>query len=335
MRRLTGALRRIAGSLFLAVFTRVRPHRWLHPALSLRILRAYFEPGSTVIAANMRRSVPEGGRSVVTDLSYAPGRDGLFDLIRPEGAGPFPVVVLLHGGGNYYGSKADVLPYSELLATHGFAGATLNYPRIPEHRHPAAPLAVLAAVEHLRANAEEYGIDPDRIVVAGDSAGAQIAAAAALACTNPSYAAALGALSTPPAEAIRGAVLFCGTVDAASLLRAGRVFTSILASSQWALSGRRDWVDSEASALYSVCDHLTSSYPPSFLRAGNADPLTAEGTVPLAAKLRELGVDVDCAIPGDETHPVHHQYQFQLGTPEADRTVTELVAFLERILNSH
>jgi acetyl esterase/lipase len=333
VRRLAGALRLFAGSLFLALFTRVRPHRWLPPAISLRILRAYFEPGSTAIAANMRRAVPAGGRTVRTDLSYdrAAGRDGLFDLIRPDGPGPFPVVVFLHGGGNYYGSKADVLPYCELLATHGFAGVALNYPRIPEHRHPAAPLAVLRAIEHLRAHASEYDVDPGRIVIAGDSAGAQIAASAALACTNPSYAEALGATSTPPAASIRGVVLFCGTVDAASLLNAGRVFTSILASSQWALAGRRDWLESESAALYSVRDHLTPSYPPTFLRAGNADPLTAGGTVPMATRLRELGVEVDCKIPGDAANPVHHQYQFKLGTPEADETVTDLVRFL----NSH
>jgi acetyl esterase/lipase len=332
IRRLLVAARLLLGSLFVAAFSRVRPHRWLPPALSLRVLRAYFEPGSAATGANMRRTLPEGGRTVTRDLVYdaATGRDGLFDLVRPDDPGPFPLVVLLHGGGYYYGAKDDVVPYAERLALHGFATAAVNYPLTPEHRHPAAPRAITRALLHLRAHAAELGLDPDRIVLAGDSAGGQVAAAVALACTNPAYAERLGIEEAPPAASIAGVVAFGSTVDAGALLDAGRAFTAILASSMWALSGERDWAGTETAELMTLTRHLTADYPPTFLRAGNADPLTARGTAPMATRLRELGVEVDFEVPGDDADPVHHQYQFRLGTAAAEKTFTDLVGFLSR-----
>ena len=330
----------LLGSLGLAVFSRVRPHRWFPPAISLRVLRVYGGLGSAVMAESMRPHVPEARRVVVrTDLVYDPatGRDGLFDLVlpdapdAPDGAGAPPLIVWTHGGGWYYGAKSDPLPYAELLAAHGYAVATLNYPRVPEHRHPAAPRAVHRALAHLRAQATEYGYDGDRIVLAGDSAGAQIAAASAVAWTSPAYAAALGITDVPPASALRGTALFCGTHDGPALLDVGRMFTGILASAMWGLAGQRSWAGSETADLVTIRRHATADFPPSFLRAGDADPLTAGGTVPLAARLAELGVDVDAEVVGTEAAPAPHQVQFQLGTPDGQAILADLLAFLDRV----
>lgn len=331
-RRLTSIGRLLSG-LVMAGFSRVHPERWIPPAVSLPVLRRLSESGNTAIATAMRRDLPPGGRTATHDLAHdsSTGRDGLFDLVVPDGPGPFPVVVWLHGGGWISGSKSDALPYLELLATHGFAGVALNYPLAPEARHPAAPQAVLHALDHLVAHADRHGIDADRIVLAGDSAGAQVAASVALACTVPAYARALGVDPGWTPVPVRGLALFGGTYDAPALLHAGRMFTSVLASAMWSLAGRRDWTGSETARLMTIGEHATAAYPATFLRAGNADPLTAGGTVPLAARLAELGVDLDCRIVGDDADPLPHQYQFSLGRDEARRSVTELVGFLRRV----
>jgi len=323
----------------MALFVRVHPERWLPPAISVRLVRRLSDPGNAAASERMRAALPVGGRRVRHDLVYDPatGRDGLFDLVLPDGDGPFPVLVWLHGGGWISGSKADPLPYLELLATRGFAGAVLNYPLAPGSRHPAAPLAALQALDHLVEHAAEHDIDPGRIVLAGDSAGAQVAASAALACVDPGYAAALGR-GTPPVP-VRATVGFGGTFDPPALLHADRTFRAVLASAMWAVAGRRRWARSATAQQMTIREHATASYPPTFLRAGNADPLTAGGTVPLAARLAELGTDLDQRIVGDAGEPLHHQYQFVLTSPAAQRSFEELVGFLERVTagpsNSH
>lgn len=337
LRRLVRIATVVVGSVGIAVFGRVRPHRWLPPAISLRLLRLYFERGSAAVATTMRTSVPDDGRQVRRDLVYDAdtGRDGLLDLVVPDPAAhgdrPPPLIVWMHGGGWYYGKKSDPLPYLELLATRGFAGASINYPRIPEQRHPAAPNAVHRALRHLVENAAEYGVDPTRIVLAGDSAGAQVAASAALAWTNPSYAARTGIEPAGDPAALRGTALFCGTFEAEALLHAGRMFTAILATSMWAQAGSKDWVGTEAARQITIRTHLTPDFPPTFLRSGNADPLTAGGTVPMAATMTELGLDLDSEVVGTDADPAAHQVQFHLRTEHGRVILEDLVDFLTRV----
>ncbi len=99
-----------------------------------------------------------------------------FDLWRPEGPGPFPLVINIHGGGFMMGSRAmlDGAILKALLA-RGIAVASLDYRLSGEARFPAAVQDVKAAVRHLRANAAAYRLDPQRFLAFGQSAGGNLA----------------------------------------------------------------------------------------------------------------------------------------------------------------
>ena len=97
------------------------------------------------------------------------------DLYIPEGAGPFAVVVLVHGGGFFTGDKAASATNAEYLVTQGIAAAAINYRLSGEATFPAAVHDAKAAVRFLRANADTYRLDADRIGSWGESAGANIA----------------------------------------------------------------------------------------------------------------------------------------------------------------
>lgn len=86
-----------------------------------------------------------------------------------------PVVVLVHGGGWRSGYRENMTPLAQQLALRGYVGVTVSYRLAGEARYPAAIHDVKAAIRWLRANAESYGIDGDKIAVAGGSAGGQIA----------------------------------------------------------------------------------------------------------------------------------------------------------------
>lgn len=98
------------------------------------------------------------------------------DLARPTNPGaPTPAVLYFHGGGWQAGSKRGARSLIWKLALQGYAAASVEYRFVPEHPWPAQVYDAKAAVRFLRAHAAEYHIDPDRIAVMGDSAGAYLA----------------------------------------------------------------------------------------------------------------------------------------------------------------
>jgi len=99
---------------------------------------------------------------------------------RPEGDGPFPVLVYLHGGGWMMGTLDSYDSLLRALANaSGAIVAGVDYRLAPEHRYPAALDDSLAAIRWLAENAGELGGDGSRLAVAGDSAGGNLAAVAA------------------------------------------------------------------------------------------------------------------------------------------------------------
>ncbi|MDY3562488.1 alpha/beta hydrolase [Gemmata sp. JC673] len=97
------------------------------------------------------------------------------NVARPKGAGPFPCVLFIHGGGFRAGSREGYNGQIVRLAERGYVAVTVSYRLAPKYPFPAAVHDTKAAVRWLRANAKTYGIDPDRIGVTGGSAGGHLA----------------------------------------------------------------------------------------------------------------------------------------------------------------
>lgn len=98
------------------------------------------------------------------------------DLYVPAGEGPFPLVIMIHGGGFKMGDR-NLMPVTlaETLLKNGYAVASLDYRLSGEAIFPAAVLDVKAAVRFLRANAGQYKLNPDKFVSMGESAGGHLA----------------------------------------------------------------------------------------------------------------------------------------------------------------
>ncbi len=114
---------------------------------------------------------------VVRDISYGPDERNRLDIFtqgKPQGA---PVFVYVHGGGFVMGDKhTEGSPFysnmGDFAARHGWVGVTLTYRLAPANRFPSGPDDMQAAVQWLRENVAQYGGDPDKIVISGQSAGA-------------------------------------------------------------------------------------------------------------------------------------------------------------------
>src|SRR4029079_18913182 len=96
----------------------------------------------------------------------------LLDLHVPDGPGPFPAAILVHGGGFDAGSRAtNMSPTFQPLADAGFAWFSIDYRMAPEFRFPEAREDMDAAIKWVKANAGTYKVNPAKIVISGESAG--------------------------------------------------------------------------------------------------------------------------------------------------------------------
>lgn len=115
---------------------------------------------------------------VTTDIEYSePGGESLkLDAHIPEGAGPFPAVILVHGGGWTAGTKTAnfVQPLFPVLDETGMAWFTIDYRLAPKYPYPAAVRDVEAAILWVKRNAKKYHVDPKKIALMGESAGAHL-----------------------------------------------------------------------------------------------------------------------------------------------------------------
>jgi len=131
------------------------------------------------------------GARVYSDIefSHPGGYSLLMDGRVPASDGPVPVVILVHGGAWVSGDrKRSVEPLFKPLSDAGFAWFSISYRLASSSPTLAGSAAMLsgavddvrAAVEYIRAHAVEYNVDPHRIALMGESAGAQLSAMAAL-----------------------------------------------------------------------------------------------------------------------------------------------------------
>jgi acetyl esterase/lipase len=113
----------------------------------------------------------------------------LGDLYLPQGLSEAPVLVGVHGGGWQLGDRKFYRHWGRYLAKHGYAVFAIDYRLMKPgvKTWPGVVYDCKAAVQFVRANAEEFGLDPDRIGMIGDSAGAHLSALVALAGDEPLF----------------------------------------------------------------------------------------------------------------------------------------------------
>ena len=142
------------------------------------IIAAYLTGFLDILDPGAPIAVPDGVRERI-GIEY--GRVGdrplLLDLYEPVQASevPRPGIIFIHGGGWRGGDRSDYKYYTVRFADRGFVAATIGYRFQQEAAFPAAVEDAKCAVRWMRANAEELGVDPNRIAVIGGSAGGYLA----------------------------------------------------------------------------------------------------------------------------------------------------------------
>ena len=258
------------------------------------------------------------------NISYGShGKDNLLDVYFPERTSQaLPTIVSIHGGGYVYGNKEIYRRYGMDMARRGFAFVNFNYRLAPKWRFPTPLWDTNGVMEWICANAERYHLDPSRIILVGDSAGAQLASQYAAIATNPEYAALFR--MTVPAITIRALGLNCGMYDMTAQVALPRKGIAL------------DYVGQETPAddpRFDVLAAIGYNYPPAYITTACHDFLRSCAE-PMYDFLREKGIFTQWACYGtEEDKTVGHVFHVNIPLPEAVRCNDDAAAFFRKVLS--
>lgn len=309
------------------------------PWPSVMVIRTVFEKGAAATVAEMEPHVPDTKLTEFRDIAYAPPAGSLpqsdttLDVFTPaNGTKKLTTVVWIHGGAWISGQKADIEPYMRILAAQGYTAIALNYTTAPEAAYPTALTQLNTALAYIGEHASDWNADPNRIVLAGDSAGSQLASQLAALTTNPRYAHLVGlSPALKPAQLV-GAILNCGVYDMPAMSTLNGIEAWGLQVSLWAYAGTKDWSSKSAGSLMSTINFVNADFPPTFISGGNGDALTWSQSIPFAQALEDAGVSVTALFwPANHEPKLPHEYQFHLDLDEANVALADTLKYLESL----
>lgn len=221
------------------------------------------------------------------DIVYARGgeRDLKLDLFLPKGGeGARPGIVFIHGGGWQGGNRGQFHRQAAYLASKGYVGACIEYRLSGEAKFPAAVEDCKAAVRWLRAGTRDLRVDPDRIAVAGGSAGGHLAALLGTTAGMKDLEGQGG--HAEQSSRVHLVVAFNGVFDLEAAGKSGRASTTIEKFLGAAFSAKPE--------LYrkaSPMAHVDRSDPPFlFLHAADDTTVPIAQSKDMKKKLEEVGV---------------------------------------------
>jgi acetyl esterase len=240
---------------------------------------------------------PEAVASVADHLIPGPGGDIPVRVYVPEGSAPRPALVYFHGGGWVICNLDTHDVVCRALARRaGAVVVSVDYRLAPEHPFPAAVDDCYAATAWVAANAQELGVDPERVCVGGDSAGGNLAAVVSLRSRDEQGPAiALQAMVYPVTD--------LSSFETESYVEFATDHQLTRPMMEWFrnhyVPNAADWLHPYASPL--LAPDL-SRLPPALVITAECDPLRDEGEA-YARRLEQAGVPVTCTRYAGMIHP--------------------------------
>ena len=254
-------------------------------------------------------------RWVTKNIIYQPDMPRGLDVYQPETGSGHPVVIYVYGGSWHSGNKELYAPAAQRLVPEGLVFVVPDYTLYPAAGFPRQTQEIAAAIAWTFEHIAEYGGDPRRVVLAAQSAGAQVAA---LAMLDPQRLAAYN----HSASELRGFIGISGVYDFRALLahfdaqpNARKMMLSVLGGAANA-------------GPASPITFVTPQAPPSLLIHGDKDT-----TVPLPVSALFYQRLQACGVPSEFiTYPGagHADILFRALTEKPPRLLNDMVAFIKR-----
>ncbi len=303
------------------------------PMPVVHLLRRKME-GEITMPENCKEAVNcvEIHRDLIYASHYAQNN---YDLFLPKKQGKHPLILWVHGGAFVAGDKSGTENWGIMLASKGYAVASMNYCWAPEAAYPAQIVQVAEVLSAISSCEFAKQIDMNRVAVAGDSAGAYMAAQFAAVHSNSILADKIDVHSPLDSNALKCALLYCGPYDVKKMFdiqnKTLRLFISRIG---WSFLGEKRWRKSKLISTVNPADFVTDSFVPSYITDGNSWSFESHGRA-LAEKLREKGVAVkERYFSKEEYGEVTHEYQMQLDTENGINCFNETIEFLSEYMKA-
>ncbi|TXK21000.1 alpha/beta hydrolase [Pontibacter qinzhouensis] len=235
-----------------------------------------------------------------------------------------PILFLVHGGGWMMGTANQLGPFSKLLASEGFVIASLEYSLSPEYKYPTPIQQSAAAIAYIQTHAKEYGADPTKFFIGGNSAGAQISGQLGAMITNDAFEKQVGIAIEMPVAHLKGIILYSGPYNMETV---GKNNFPGFRKYVWGYTGQKKYERYARIDELSVVKNVTSDYPATYMTTGDADPLEPQ-TYELEAILKSKGVEVTTRYWTGSNKKLPHDYNFNLETDAGQTAFKDVVNFI-------
>ena len=266
-------------------------------------------------------------QDVKRDIPYVDGANDrqVLDVYSPQGAKNLPVVFWIHGGGWQTGDKADVQVKPQAFTQHGYVFVSTNYRLLPSVDMGTLICDVAKSIHWVHDHIAEHGGDPNRLLIMGHSAGAQLAA---LICTDDRYLKTEGLTLAM----VKGCVPVDGdTYDVPAIIETAETRRRVHGLPQATFGHREKFGNDPAKHRdFSAVTHVAKDkgIPPFLILHVGDHPDTSAQAQHFGNVLREAGVPVK-VFGAKETS--HAKINADLGVPSDPATIA-LFEFIENAL---
>lgn len=290
---------------------------------SVKKLRAEWKAGNDKRDQGLPHDIPEVKR--IDNLQY--GKDpkwNALDLYLPRNSsGELPVIINIHGGGWFYGTKETYQFYGLNWAKHGFAFVNPNYTLGPDAKFPQELDEVNEYIHWVSTNAQKYNLDQNNAFLIGDSAGGQMAEQYNAILTNQTYRAKFAYTLTNlkfRAMALNSPSTFIPTTPETIIKASLSYFDPELMKKP------------ENQERMNVEKYINQDFVPTFIATANRD-FIHDCSVRLDGFLRAKGIEHIEKSWGTDNDPRYHDFMINQKDKLALQVSDEEAAFFRKHLN--
>jgi len=274
------------------------------------------EPTPTQIRVEMLESIPYAEENPFQKLDV---------YLPPTGDKPYPTILAIHGGGFVVHSKTIYKLLARHYAKQGYAFVSINYRLLPRDSYPAQVEDSFCALAWLHAHQDEFGFDPNRVIVTGGSAGGYLAAMLAT-IDDPGIYLEDCPHEYPSGGAVQAAVIYYGLYDFTNM----EDYPGGSEPLEPFFGAEYEDIPVEKIEEMSPIKQIDGSEPPFLILHGTDDTsVPSVMSERFAEALERAGVEVELVLLPD----VGHGFEFTPVTgEEMTLSLSKIEAFLERVL---